>query len=144
MGDVLAVVEQREGKLRGVSSEVVSVAATMAQGSGGGPCSCRRGAGAASGASDLGRFGAEKILLAEMAALAVYHPQGYAQVVTEAVKKGGYGAVVFGATAQGKDLAPRVAALLDVPLASDVTEVEMEGVALWRFVRSSPGRLLPL
>jgi electron transfer flavoprotein alpha subunit len=33
--------------------------------------------------------------------------------VAEAVKNGGYGAVLFGATAQGKDLAPRVAAILD-------------------------------
>ncbi|MGD8602093.1 MAG: electron transfer flavoprotein subunit alpha/FixB family protein, partial [Gemmatimonadota bacterium] len=37
-----------------------------------------------------------------------------------------YGAVLFSATTQGKDLAPRVAALLDVPLATDVTAVEVE------------------
>ena len=33
--------------------------------------------------------------------------------------------MVFPATSQGKDLAPRVAALLDVPLAADVTRVEV-------------------
>jgi electron transfer flavoprotein alpha subunit len=47
-------------------------------------------------------------------------------VVSEAVKSGGYRGVVFAATAQGKDLSPRVAALLDVPLASDVTDFRVE------------------
>ncbi len=77
-------------------------------------------------AAVLGRFGAEKVRVAEMDALAGYHPQGYAQVVADAVRSGDYGAVMFGATAQGKDLAPRVAALLDLPLASDVTSLEVE------------------
>ena len=87
-----------------------------------------RGFGAA--AQDLGRFGAEKVLVTEEASLAGYHPQGYAGVVSGAVSRGGYAAVVFGATAQGKDLAPRVAALLDVPLASDVTGVTGGGGAV--------------
>ncbi len=77
-------------------------------------------------AAVLGRFGAEKVRVAEMDALSGYHPQGYAQVVADAVRSGDYGAVMFGATAQGKDLAPRVAALLDLPLASDVTSLEVE------------------
>ncbi|MFH1765074.1 MAG: electron transfer flavoprotein subunit alpha/FixB family protein, partial [Gemmatimonadota bacterium] len=127
MGDVLAIVEQREGKVRGVSYEVVSVAARIAQGLGGKAHAILLGGpGASDGAPELGRFGAEKTLVAEADALTGYHPQGYAQVVVDAVKKGGYGAVVFGSTAQGKDLAPRVAALLDVPLASDVTDIQVE------------------
>ena len=35
MGDVLAVVEQREGKVRGISNEVVSAATELANGLGG-------------------------------------------------------------------------------------------------------------
>lgn len=127
MGDILAIVEQREGKIRGVSSEVVSVAARLAQGLGGAAHAILvGGSGVSAGATEMGRFGAEKILVTEDDALRDYHPQGYAQVVTDAVRGGGYGAVVFAATAQGKDLAPRVAALLDVPLASDVTDFRVE------------------
>jgi len=127
MGDVLAIVEQRDGKIRGVSFEVVSVAARIAQGLGGAAHAILMGgAGASAGASELGRFGAEKTLAAEADSLTDYHPQGYSQVVAEAVRGGGYGAVVFAATAQGRDLAPRVAALLDVPLASDVTDFQVE------------------
>ena len=127
MGDVLAIVEQREGKIRGVSLEVVSVAANLAQGLGGSAHALLiGGAGSSVGASELGGFGVEKTLVVESDALTDYHPLGYAQVVSDAAKKGGYGAVVFAATAQGKDLAPRAAALLDVPLASDITDFRVE------------------
>ena len=124
MGDVLAIAEQREGKIRGISSEVVSTAARLADELGGrAHALVVGGPGLSDEAAGLGRFGAEKILVTEHEALTGYHPQGYAQVAHEAVKGGGYDVVVFGATAQGKDLAPRVAALVDVPLASDVTEL---------------------
>ncbi|HKJ02601.1 MAG TPA: electron transfer flavoprotein subunit alpha/FixB family protein, partial [Longimicrobiales bacterium] len=66
----------------------------------------------------------------EHEALAEYNPDGYAQVVADRIKAGGYAAVVMSATTLGKDLAPRVAAILDVPLASDVTGLEVEGGAL--------------
>ena len=128
MGDVLAVVEQREGKVRGVSNEVVTAAAKIAGGLGGSVHALLvGGAGLSSEASGLGRFGAETIRVAEMDALSGYHPEGYAKVVADTVRAGGYGAVVFGATTQGKDLAPRVAALLDVPLASDITGFDVDG-----------------
>ena len=128
MGDVLAIAEQRDGKIRGVSNEVVSTAARVAAGLGGKAHALLLGpVGTAGAAGELGRFGAETIRVAESDHLAAYHPQGYAGVVADAVKSGGYAAVVFPATAQGKDLAPRVAALLDVPLASDITEFQTEG-----------------
>jgi electron transfer flavoprotein alpha subunit len=50
--------------------------------------------------------------------------------VVEAIRGGDYGAVLFGATVQGRDLAPRVAALLDVPLATDVTAIDVNGAHL--------------
>lgn len=128
MGDVLAVVEQRDGKIRGVSQEVVSAAARLAQGLGSGTEALLLGGpGISERASDLGRFGAGKVRVGEMDALSDYHPEGYCRVVADAIRQGDYGAVVFAATTQGKDLAPRVAALLDVPLVSDVTGVEVEG-----------------
>jgi electron transfer flavoprotein alpha subunit len=127
MADVLAVVEQRDGMLRGVSREVVTAAAGLGEGLGGTVHALLLGPpGISAAASELGRFGAEKIRVAEGDDLSGYHPNRYASVVAEAVGSGAYGAVVFGATAQGKDLAPRVAAMLDVPLASDVTGYEVE------------------
>jgi electron transfer flavoprotein alpha subunit len=125
MGDVLAIVEQREGKLRGISNEVVSAGVQVAGITGGAVHALLLGApGVAGDAAGLGRFGAEKVWVGESEDLAAYHPEVYAHAVAHRVESGGYGAVVFPATAQGKDLAPRVAAKLDVPLASDVTGIE--------------------
>src|SRR5690606_41580615 len=51
----------------------------------------------------------------------------HAAAVAERAKAEDYFAVVFGAGAQGRDLAPRVAAKLGVPLAADATGLEMDG-----------------
>jgi electron transfer flavoprotein alpha subunit len=55
----------------------------------------------------------------------LYTPDGSAAAVAEAGKRAV--AIVFGATATGRDLAPRVAARLGVGLATDVTEFGIEG-----------------
>ncbi|MBW3534369.1 MAG: electron transfer flavoprotein subunit alpha/FixB family protein [Gemmatimonadetes bacterium] len=122
MGDILAILEQRDGTLRGVSAELVSAAADIA---GGGQVHALvlGGPGLADGVAAAAGHGAAKIRVAEHEALGSYVPELHAAVVAEAVKEGGYDAVLFAATSQGKDLAPRVAALLDVPLASDATEL---------------------
>jgi len=54
-------------------------------------------------------------------------PEGCASAIAERAKSGGYGAVVFAATATGKDLAARVAAKLGVGVAMDVTDLSAEG-----------------
>ena len=57
-------------------------------------------------------------------------PEGCATAVAERAKSGGYGALVFAATATGRDLAPRVAAKLGVGVAADVTDLSMTGDAI--------------
>jgi len=128
MGDVLAFVEQRDGMVRGAANEVTSVAASLAQGLGG---VCHAlvlgGAGTAASSSGLGAFGAATVKVAEDEGLSSYSAEVYASVVADVVRAGDYSAVLFSASATGKDLAPRVAALLDVPVATDVTELSAVG-----------------
>lgn len=125
MGDILAFAEQRSGQLRGTAREAVGTAARIAATLGGNAHALMIGAPGLSGsAGSLGSVGAETVRVAEHDGLGDYIPEAYAEVVAEVVRSGSYEAVVFSATAQGKDLAPRVAALLDVPLASDVTALE--------------------
>ena len=45
----------------------------------------------------------------------------------ERAKQGSYRAVVLGFSTQGRDLGPRLAAKLDAPIASDVTEISVSG-----------------
>jgi electron transfer flavoprotein alpha subunit len=131
MADVLAFAEQRDGEVRGVAREAVSAAARVAPGLGGRVHALILGApGIGAAAAGLGRFGAAVVRAAEHPALAHYSAEGYAAVVADQARSGGYAAVIFPATTLGKDLAPRVAALLDVPLAGDVTSLDVEGGAL--------------
>jgi len=124
MADVLAFAEQRDGRFRSVAAEAVTVAASVAERTGGSVRVVAVGAPGLSGeAGDLASWGADRVRVAEHEALGDYNPEGYARVVADELRGGGVRAVVFPATAQGKDLAPRVAALLDVPLATEVTEI---------------------
>jgi electron transfer flavoprotein alpha subunit len=125
---VLAVAEVRAGDLRKVANEAVTVARSLADAAGGEAHVLIAGApGIASKAEALGRFGADAVVAVEHAALADYNPEALAAVIAERAKAGGYRAVVFVASAQGKDLAPRVAAKLGVPLAADLTTVQLTG-----------------
>jgi electron transfer flavoprotein alpha subunit len=127
MADVLIVAETRDGRIIGASREATAVAAGLASSLGGrAEALVVGGPDTSTEATALGRFGAATITLAEHEALADYQPEAYADVVVERVRAGDYAAVLFSATTLGKDLAPRVAALLDVPLACDATAVEVE------------------
>jgi electron transfer flavoprotein alpha subunit len=126
MANVLAVLEQRGGKLKRVSHEVLTAARGLADGVGGEVHALVIGGAGISG-EGLGEFGADKVLVVANDAVADYQADLYASAATEQAKSGGYAAVLLSATALGKDLAPRVAARLGAPLAADVTQVKHDG-----------------
>jgi electron transfer flavoprotein alpha subunit len=126
MADVLAFIERRERRLGANAFEVMSAAARLADGAGGSAHALLlSGPGGSDGAAELGRFGAATVTVGEHDVLGDYHPEAFASVLSERVREGGYAAVLLSATVLGRDLAPRVAALLDVPLATDATGLEM-------------------
>ncbi len=128
MANVLAVTEQRGGALRKTSQEVVWAARALADQMGGKVDALVFGApGVEAAGAGLGELGADRVLVAEHAAFVQYAPCGEAATAAAVVKAGGYGAVLVAATATGKDLAPRIAAVLDAPLASDATAVGFAG-----------------
>ncbi len=130
MSNILAVVEQRDGSIRGVGREVVSAAARAASELGGAAHAVCLGGDAPGDAASLGGFGAEVVKTVADPSLETYSPELWAAVLAQVIRDGGYTGVFFGATAQGKDLAPRLAALLDSPLAGDVTEIAVQDGAL--------------
>jgi electron transfer flavoprotein alpha subunit len=129
---VLAVLEQRDGVLRKVSHEVVTGARRLADALGPGATveALVLGAGPIQGVESLGGFGADTVVVATNPALGRYAPEGYAQAVAGRAKDGGHAAIFLSASATGKDLAPRVAARLGLPLAADVIDVTSEGGAV--------------
>ncbi len=125
MPTIFAVTEQRDGALRKVSLEVVTAARRLADGLGGEVHAVVLGSGAVSGTDQLGAHGADRVLSGTHADFGLYNPDGYAATIAAAGK--GAAAILFAATATGRDLAPRVAARLSVGLATDVTELGSEG-----------------
>lgn len=127
MTNVLTYAETRDGDLRPVAREVVSAARTVADSLGGQVHVVLLGPpGVTEAARDLARFGADQILVAEADAYRLYAPDAAARAVCAQANGGDYAAVLFPASAQGKDLAPRVAASLDRGLATEVTEILVE------------------
>lgn len=72
----------------------------------------------------------DKVLVANDLQLANYSTEGFAAVLTAAVKKESPKYVMAANTALAKDLLPRVAARLDAPCATDVIEITESGGAL--------------
>jgi electron transfer flavoprotein alpha subunit len=132
MAVTFAFAETRGGELRKVAFEAVTAARQAADASGGGEVHALvLGApGIASKAEALGRYGADVIVVVEHAGLERYDPEVASATAAERLQASQYRAAFFSASAEGRDLAPRVAAKLGVGLASDVTAFEIQGDSL--------------
>jgi electron transfer flavoprotein alpha subunit len=122
---ILAVTESRDGALRKASHEAVAAARRLAGGLGGGVDAIVFGDSAPAGSEQLA---SDRVLVAAHPDFVRYSPDGFAATLASIAKN--YGAVVFSATATGKDLAPRVAARLGVGCATDVVGLAVEGGAV--------------
>jgi electron transfer flavoprotein alpha subunit len=125
MAAILAVLEQRQGALRKVSLEVLAAARKVADGVGATVDAVVIGPGSVTGTEGLGAAGADRVLHASHSDFSLYQPDGYAATIASIAAD--YQAIVFAATATGKDLAPRVAAKLGVGCVTDVTELSVDG-----------------
>ena len=76
--------------------------------------------------SELGKYGADNVILADEPSLALYHPDYYRQIALQAIKKLNPSIILAAATSTGKDLAPRLAIHLDTAVASECTQLELE------------------
>jgi len=123
---VLAVLEQRDGVLRKISHEVVTGAARL----GGTVEAVVCAAAPVKGADQIAAYGADRVVTLANPAFAKYAPEGYAQALADRAK-GDYRAIVFAASATGKDLAPRVAAKLGVGVAADLTDLAADGSVIF-------------
>jgi electron transfer flavoprotein alpha subunit len=130
MADVFVFAESRGGALRQVALETVAAARQAADAIGGEVHAMVAGApGIGQVADALGQHGADVVLVVEDAALERYSPEVVAATAAARIKDGGYRVALFAASAEGRDLAPRVAAILGVSMASDVIDFAVDGDA---------------
>ncbi len=122
---IWVIAEQKEGKLKKVSLEMLSKAKEMAGGEE--VTALLLGSGVEGLAAEMGPNGADKVLVFDADILKDYTTDAYTKVIVDAVKEGEPSILLGPATATGKDLLPRVAARLNTGLASDCVDVKMEG-----------------
>jgi electron transfer flavoprotein alpha subunit len=132
MANVFAFVESRGSELRKVGLEATTAARMLADASGGGEVHALvlGPPGIAGKAQQIGQYGADVVIVVEHPELSNYNPEVATATAVERIKAGGYRAVVFSTSAQGRDIAPRVAARLGVGLVTDVLSFEVEGDAI--------------
>ncbi|KAG7287751.1 hypothetical protein NEMBOFW57_007265 [Staphylotrichum longicolle] len=117
----LAILEQREGQLNAGSLSAISAAQKL----GGSVHGFVAGSNIKAVAGEAAKVeGVEKIIAVENGAYDKGLPENYAPLLVENIKKGGYTHVIAGNTAFGKNVMPRVAALLDSQQISDITAIE--------------------
>jgi electron transfer flavoprotein alpha subunit len=127
MARMFAFAESRGGELRKVAFETVAAARRAADASGGGEVHALviGAPGIAARTEALVLNGADPVIEVEEPALERYSPEVFAATAAERLGNGQYRAALFSASAQGRDLAPRVAARLGLAMASDVTDFEI-------------------
>ncbi len=84
------------------------------------------GPGVEQQAATLTAYGAEKVYLTSDPALALYTTDGYAAVLAQAISHHQPAVVLIGSTANGRDLAPRVAARLGLGLTGDCIDLDID------------------
>ena len=123
---VMIIAEQRDGDLRKISFELVSEGKRLADASGQELTAVLLGSNIKDKAAQLGQYGAAKVLVADDPGLEKYTTGAYVSVISEIVKANDPSILLLGASAQGKDLAARLAARLGVGMAQDCTQFAIE------------------
>jgi len=126
MAEVLVLVEHSGGSAKKVTFELLSAARTLGE-----PSAVVIGApGTADALADkLGEFGAQKVYVAESEEVEGYVVAPKAEVLARLVADKGPAAVLVAATAEGKEVAGRLAVKTGSGILTDVTSVNADGSA---------------
>ncbi|WP_046178612.1 electron transfer flavoprotein subunit alpha/FixB family protein [Domibacillus tundrae] len=121
---VIVLGETREGQLRNVSFEAIAAGKTAAQG--GEVLGVLIGDSVQSLAQEMIQYGADRVLTVENEKLGHYTSDGFAQALLAVIEQEQPDGILFGHTALGKDLSPKIAAKLGTGLISDATSISEE------------------
>jgi len=119
MAKILAVGEIAGGVLRKASRETTSVGKKL-----GSVSTVLIGSGAAAGAAEVAKHGADTVYVGE---IATYNGEAYAKAIADLVKGKGYEVVILPHSWIGRDISSRIATLLNTGVISDATDISMDG-----------------
>ncbi|MEK6287404.1 MAG: FAD-binding protein [Acidobacteriota bacterium] len=124
-GEVWAVAELLDGKLRRVSFELLGKGIELARMLNARLAAFVAGADVTTHAKTLAAHGADRIYLAEDELLTRYTTAAYTSLLAGAINSYSPAVVLLPSTANGRDLAPRVAARLGVGLTADCIDLDV-------------------
>jgi electron transfer flavoprotein alpha subunit len=124
--DVLVVAELLGGALRPVTFELLGAARTLAVRLGGAVWALLAGHEVAAHTSVLAAHGAVRVFVADDPALAVPQTEPLSTLLAEVIIAQRPGIVLLGSTVVGRDVAPRVAARLDLGLTGDCIDLSID------------------
>lgn len=122
---VLVLGEVRDGSLRNVSFEAIAAGKTVSEG--GEVVAVLIGKSVSALGEEMIHYGADKVVVVEDDKLEQYTSDGYSQAVLSVIDQEKPEGIIFGHTALGKDLSPKVASKLSTGLISDATDLEEAG-----------------
>jgi electron transfer flavoprotein alpha subunit len=127
MGNVLVFAEHQHRKFAKTTLVALSAGKDAAAKSGGDCHAAVFGTGIDALANELAEYGVKKVYAVDDAALEHYTADAHAAALAQLIKDKGIDTLVATATAVGKDLLPRVAALLGTGMASEVLAFNADG-----------------
>jgi electron transfer flavoprotein alpha subunit len=126
MPGIWILAEHKEGKLKKITFELLSLGKKLKSKSGEELCALLLGSGIENLADQLGHYGADKVYYLEDEVFKNYLNESYTQGISELVKAQSPSILLAGATAIGKDLFPRVAIRLGTGLAMDCVGIDLD------------------
>jgi len=127
-GEVWVFAEQEDGSFHDVALELCGKARELADKLGVRMGAVLPGAGVRNLADRLIAQGADNVYVVDDPRLAHYQTSPYARVLCALIEKHKPQIVMFGATAMGRDLAPRVASEMRAGMTADCTDLEVSDV----------------
>ncbi len=124
---VWLVAEKREGAFGKISFELAGAARRLADELGDEVCAVLVGSGVEGIAGELGKYGVDKVYVADNAMFEPYTTDAHAIAVAKIVKEKDPAILLLGASAQGKDLSSRLVGKLATGMATDCTALRLDG-----------------
>ena len=126
MTEIFVLAEHRQGQLRDITFEMLTKARKLAEKINAEPVAVILGKNVREHAKNLAEH-AKKVLLVEDARLENFNSEAYQRVLSQLIKENKPLLTIIGHTSYGVELAPRLAASLNIPLATDCIDLAFEG-----------------
>jgi electron transfer flavoprotein alpha subunit len=124
MTEILVLVDHVDGAVKKPTLELLTIARRLGE-----PSAVFLGSGVANATETLGRFGAAKVYVVDAPEIDGFLVAPKAEALAAVAAQSSPGAILVTATAEGKEIAARVAVRLGTGIITDAVDVDANGVA---------------